>query len=450
MTGRPPLELRFNLGPIPVAIEPGFWLMTGLLGLASGTPWGVLIWIGIVLFSVLIHELGHALTSLAFGNKAAIRLYAFGGLTYPAQRLSRGREVVMALAGPAAGFVVGGLLMAVSRLVAPSQPLAKEALEQALWVNIGWGVFNLLPVLPLDGGHVLIGVLGPKRQRAALLVGAILGAGVAVAGAITRQLWLGLLFGMLGWRNLQAFLQMGKPPPAEQATPLLVEDVLAEGWDALRKGDEATAYRNGQLVAERSGDPETRNRGRDLLAWVAMARSDHRDALKQLERSEPPEAARAVTWAMVLDSLGEVEQAAPYALRAVEVEPSDTAAALAARLTAKAGHDAEAQAIVARFGWSRPAAKESALGEVELAQRRFERAAMHFGAAFELGGAARDAYDTARSHARAGARPEALRWIERAIKAGFDDLGQLHTDPDFATLRGDPELERVLAAIPKA
>ena len=34
-------------------------------------------------------------------------------------------------------------------------PLGHMAVSSLLWVNFGWGVFNLLPVLPFDGGHVL-------------------------------------------------------------------------------------------------------------------------------------------------------------------------------------------------------------------------------------------------------------------------------------------------------
>ena len=29
-----------------------------------------------------------------------------------------------------------------------------RVLNDVMWVNLGWGVLNLLPILPLDGGHI--------------------------------------------------------------------------------------------------------------------------------------------------------------------------------------------------------------------------------------------------------------------------------------------------------
>ena len=448
---RTPLELSFRLGPIPVTVEPSFWLIAALFGLSAGFNLGALVWVIVVFVSVLIHELGHALTALLLGVRSSIRLYSFGGLTIPEARLSRAGEIVMSLAGPFAGFAVG-LAVLVFQTVSPAtSELGQAAVRDLMWVNFGWGIFNLLPVVPLDGGHVLLGLLGPQRQRVTLLVGGIVGALVAIGMGLVNLLFAALLFGLLAFRNLQSWWMLGKLPANNAGAEVItVDEGLHVGWNHLRQGDEAAAYRVAQAVLEGSPGPEERNRARDLLAWAAMARGEYRDALRQLERSEPPEAARALTWAMVLDALESPGQAAPYALRAVEVEPSDTAASLAARVLAGAGQIPEALTLVDRFGWSRPAAKESAFGEIAFAQGGFRDAARRYATAFDLGGAAGDAFNAACSHARAGSRAEALSWVERALKAGFDDLGQLRSDPDLATLQGDSELERLIASIPKA
>lgn len=444
-----PLELRFRLGPIPVSVEPGFWFITALFGITAGFDWRAVIWVGVVFVSVLVHELGHALAARLLGSGASIRLYSFGGLTYPEKPLSRAGGVAMSLAGPFAGFAIGALVVLISLVHPPASELGKSALRDLIWVNFGWGVFNLLPVLPLDGGHVLLGVLGPKRQRITLLIGGVFGALVALGVGLVPLLWAALLFGLLAFRNFQAWWQLGRAPEPGART-VTADAALQEGWDALRRGDEALAYRVGEMVLNQAPEPDDRNRARDLLAWTALARSEYRDALRQLERSEPPEAARALTWAMVLEALESFDQAVPYALRAVEVEPSDTAASLAARLMACAGQIPGALTLTDRFAWSRPAAKESAFGEIAFAQGGFPDAARRFGAAFELGGAPGDAFNAACSHARAGAREQAFQWIERALKAGFDDLDQLRADPDLASLQGDPELDRLLAAVPRA
>src|SRR3546814_18959362 len=49
--------------------------------LSSGTVGGTLVWTVIVFLSVLIHEYGHALTAVAFGQRARIELVALGGVT---------------------------------------------------------------------------------------------------------------------------------------------------------------------------------------------------------------------------------------------------------------------------------------------------------------------------------------------------------------------------------
>jgi hypothetical protein len=54
-------------GRIPVSIHPLFWLFSGMIGwLYTQNLIGVLVWVGIILISVLVHEFGHALTAIAF------------------------------------------------------------------------------------------------------------------------------------------------------------------------------------------------------------------------------------------------------------------------------------------------------------------------------------------------------------------------------------------------
>ncbi|MES2272606.1 MAG: hypothetical protein V4487_00240 [Chlamydiota bacterium] len=64
-------------GPIPLRIHPYFWIFAALIGwLNSGTLLGMFVWIGIILVSVIFHELGHALTAVSFKQRAQIQLIA--------------------------------------------------------------------------------------------------------------------------------------------------------------------------------------------------------------------------------------------------------------------------------------------------------------------------------------------------------------------------------------
>src|SRR5271155_1717567 len=93
-------------GTIPIRIHPIFWLMGLLLGwLISQSLIGMFIWLGIIFISVLVHEFGHALAALAFGQSSHIDLIAFGGLTTrQGGKLKLWQEFVVVASGPLAGL----------------------------------------------------------------------------------------------------------------------------------------------------------------------------------------------------------------------------------------------------------------------------------------------------------------------------------------------------------
>ncbi|HXN32399.1 MAG TPA: hypothetical protein VN894_11075 [Polyangiaceae bacterium] len=213
------MSLTFRLGRIPVRILPSFFLTTVILnfGLVQTDPRKLFAWLAIVLASVLVHELGHALAGIAFGLRPRIDLHGFGGTTSwgAAERISPARRIVISLAGPGMGFVAGLAVMALRAALGPepAEPdasLAAFAYSNLLFVNFGWGVLNLLPMLPLDGGNVLTHALDiamPGRgERPARLVSLIV-AGLATAGALATQWWwpalLGGSFIATNWRGLK-------------------------------------------------------------------------------------------------------------------------------------------------------------------------------------------------------------------------------------------------------
>src|SRR5258706_2065764 len=164
---------HFTVFGVPVRIASSFWLVAILFGLQGNDAahpgrafGGVLIWTATVFFSIMLHELGHALTARAFGARPAITLYMMGGLTrYEGGRMTRVQSGLISIAGPAVGLVLGFAVLFGSRSF-PLGPATSEAVRDILWVNIGWSIINLLPVVPFDGGHILAAVLGPRRAFA--------------------------------------------------------------------------------------------------------------------------------------------------------------------------------------------------------------------------------------------------------------------------------------------
>ncbi len=230
-------DLRFNVGPIPVRVHPLFWLIAVLFGASAGGLVPLLIWVAVIFVSILIHELGHAVTMRWFGMGAQVVLHWAGGLAVPEQvrwgnryanvELRPSQAILISLAGPGAGFLLAALVLAGSAAVGgviipaplfgvipfaeafvPGGWIPNLIVHDLLWVNIFWGLVNLLPVYPLDGGNVarrLLIVMDPlDGGRKSLWLSIITGAIVALAGLVLLgSVYMAILFGFLAFQSYQ-------------------------------------------------------------------------------------------------------------------------------------------------------------------------------------------------------------------------------------------------------
>ena len=219
--GRRALEFR-ALG-FPVRIDVTFVVVLGFLGLSGPiTASRLVAWVVIGAVSVLAHELGHAVTARTTGAHPVIDLYGFGGVTryVPPRPLSRLRQLSISIAGPLVGVVVGlALLYGVPKDATTPGSLADYALQAAIFVNLGWGVLNLLPILPLDGGAVLAELLpgdsGVRRRRAAYV--SILVAGAVALVAFKYHQTYGAL--LAAWLAVDNFRLVRTPPASSAPVP---------------------------------------------------------------------------------------------------------------------------------------------------------------------------------------------------------------------------------------
>lgn len=233
-------------GRIPVAIHPFFWVFSALIGWLYGQSLlGMLIWMGIILLSVLIHEYGHALTALFFGQKASIQLVAFGGLTTyeGGPPLRFWQQFVIVFNGPLFGF--GLCLLATALLWAPLPLLGYKICKAFQMANLLWSAVNLLPVLPLDGGQllriVLEGIFGLKGFKASLLLSALLSGVFSCASFVFSYFLAGAFFFLFAFQSFDAWRKSRfatKEDRSEENNLLMAQAELA-----LKEGKKEEARR---------------------------------------------------------------------------------------------------------------------------------------------------------------------------------------------------------------
>ena len=187
---------------------------------------------------ILIHELGHAIVLRKCGISSHIVIYHFGGLavregsTYAAyghtQQLNSKNQIMVSAAGPAAQLLLAGLVFAVLRTGGFRVPYFETAfgvhlpvgtgfpisnallcmfLFYLLYPSIIWAVFNLLPVYPLDGGHIsreLFLLLNPREGIPHSLTLSIATAGGIAIYMLSRgNIFFAVMMGSVGYSSYQ-------------------------------------------------------------------------------------------------------------------------------------------------------------------------------------------------------------------------------------------------------
>ena len=212
------MEIQFRLFGIPIHVSAFFLLAAVILGRqGGGTPALLAAWIVVMFLGVLLHELGHGLTAKAFGQEPAITLHGFGGVTVwqPRGGIGPGKRAVITLAGPMVGLVIGFPAFVVATLMTEGS-LARQVMNYVWEVNLVWAIFNLLPMLPLDGGRIMASLLELAFGAGALRAAYVLSIVVAVLIGLL-MMWAGLYITLLFcayfvFLNVQALRELARPP----------------------------------------------------------------------------------------------------------------------------------------------------------------------------------------------------------------------------------------------
>ena len=187
------------------------YLPTTHPGWPTGVYWAIAAVTAMLFFtSVVAHELAHSLVAKA--HRVPVRditLFFFGGAAEITEEPKRARdELLMALAGPVTSLAIATFFGLLWRISLPfSQPLHALAGWLAR-INVGLGLFNLIPGFPLDGGRVLRatvwGITGNLKRATQIAtgLGRIVAYGFVFWGIwqVFRGNWAdGLWIASIGW-----------------------------------------------------------------------------------------------------------------------------------------------------------------------------------------------------------------------------------------------------------
>jgi Zn-dependent protease len=446
---------HFRLFGVPIRIEPFFVIVALMLGFNLEPLWLVGVWVVVSLVSVLIHEMAHAMVYRALGQRSAIVLQAFGGFTIAS---GGGRRV---LSKPASIAVsVSGAFAQLLFLYLPARYIMQTdwAQEQGfIWnnisrdfnwwpilsivafVNLWWAIFNLLPIRPLDGGHVMETLVG-FELACKLSIGFGVGAGIFAMRefGLTGGLFL-FLFAFMNYRDLKA----------ERSESFEVEAPDAGGTGGGRapagggsRGRTATGRRRRSTHLQglpSAYDPAVVETTRDSAevenaVWNALRSGDNAKAAAMLKQSGGRP--NAFLQASVALAQGHGGLAGDLFEAAYLGDPSGPPNLVPATLLADKGQAVELATALVRGGDKGIEAAGGLQTHLHYAER-FRAAAEVGEQVFAAGprSPAQTAFEVACSWSRADEADEALRWVESAVDAGFKAPGLLDSEPDLAPVR---------------
>lgn len=467
--------MRFRLFGIPVEVQAGFWIMAAALGLrllASEYKASILVWVAVVFVSIMVHELGHAFAIIRYGSHPEITLHMIGGLTRwrGAGHMRRYQRIIISAAGPAAGFLLAGCVFAFLRL---SPNLSRElpyyvafALEQLLLVNIVWGIFNLIPVLPFDGGHILQEALGPSRARIAALVSLVCGVSIALLFLVNGLLWGTFLVGLGALQSYQRFQaeSQGAPkerPPKRPAVPTAkgapdaplppeIKTQLALARQALADDQYEEAGTMAEEILAASPPPPAQIAALHIIGWAHFLLGRPEQAARVLaavERIGPVDKALA---AAVLKEQGNIPLAREV-LEAARAEGDDRKEVVGPliQLLIEQGDVGRAAAIALDIVESLSEEDARQMAGIASESGNYEWASRLSEAVFERSGQPEDAYHAARNRALEGDESGALVLLRRAVAAGFSDAARVWSDAALKKLHGDEFVAELEALLPR-
>jgi Zn-dependent protease/predicted transcriptional regulator len=218
---------------------------------SDGLRWGLAIVTAVLFFAAIVaHELSHALVAKIRGLPVrSITLFALGGVAQIEKEAEDAKtEFWMGIIGPITSLVIGAVCLAVTIALGWTPPeFPKNPLPAMLmwlgYINIGLGIFNLIPGFPLDGGRVLRAIIwwatgNAKRSTViAARVGQFIAFGFIVLGLMRffgGAGFGGLWIAFIGWFLLNASRESYSQVAIKEALQgVRVADVMSRDYPTV-------------------------------------------------------------------------------------------------------------------------------------------------------------------------------------------------------------------------
>jgi membrane-associated protease RseP (regulator of RpoE activity) len=126
--------------------------------------------------------------------------------------------LVVVLSGPVGGVVIGAATVAAAAVFRDQARSIREPLFLWTFVNLGWGIFNLIPISSLDGGRALEYLGGAVFGRAGRAIGLAMGllasaviAMVSAAYGLYSVAFVAVVFGLFNPNPYRGLLEAIRP-----------------------------------------------------------------------------------------------------------------------------------------------------------------------------------------------------------------------------------------------
>jgi Zn-dependent protease len=241
------MDHMFRLLGFDVRVRAGFVIFLALIVfIYQGEQRQFGIWLaGSIAVLTLLHELGHAVAARNAGAEASISLDFLAGYTSfrpnPQRPISLAQQAVISVAGPATQILISLFVL----LAMGVNPTSFDSLRQSdaaaaiFWAGPVIGALNLIPVLPLDGGHLamtgLERFLGDRALRVMVIASIALTGSAAVLMIVTGHQGFALFVGFLLLNQLQLLQATGKRTSAKHPAQRL-HAAEAAAWQTGRPG----------------------------------------------------------------------------------------------------------------------------------------------------------------------------------------------------------------------